>query len=218
VCATGRDEDELGRLKRELQGDPVTVRADLIEPADAARLAAEALEALGRIDVLVNNAGIAGRMPAEDLDAAFLDRILHTNLRGPLLLTAAVVPAMTRQGGGSIVNISSISGVSGTLRRSAYAASKGGLDAATRALANELGPFGIRVNSIAPGAVDGEAWAPFREIPGFIERLEEMTPLRRLAQPEEVAEAVAFLASDAGRFVTGQTLCVDGGIASSLQF
>ncbi len=216
VCAHGRDREALAALAPDLANDPVLLTADLADPDQVARLAREALKALGGLDVLVNNAGIAGRLPVHELDAAFIDRILDTNLRAPLLLTAGVVGAMRERGGGSIVNVSSISGVVGTVPRSTYAASKGGLDAATRALANELGPDGIRVNSIAPGIVDGDAWTPFRAIPGSMERLAEMTPLRRLGPPEEIADVVVFLASDASRFVTGQTLCVDGGLATTV--
>jgi NAD(P)-dependent dehydrogenase (short-subunit alcohol dehydrogenase family) len=138
------------------------------------------------------------------------------NLRAPLLLVAALLPSMLAGGRGSIVNVSSVSAVVGTPRRAAYAASKGALDAATRSLAVELGPRGIRVNSVAPGVVDTDMWARSKAVDGVVERVEAVTPLRRWARPDDIADVIVFLASDAARFVTGETISVDGGMARTL--
>jgi NAD(P)-dependent dehydrogenase (short-subunit alcohol dehydrogenase family) len=155
-------------------------------------------------------------LAVQELDAALIDRLYAVNVRAPLLLISALVPSMLKRGGGAIVNLSSVSGVVGTPRRAAYAATKGALDAATRSLAIELGPCGIRVNSVAPGVVDTEMWAKNKAIPGVVEEIARQTPLRRWAVPGDVADVVVFLASDAARFVTGETLCADGGMARTL--
>ena len=137
-------------------------------------------------------------------------------MRAPLLLVAALLPSMIEHQRGSIINLSSVSAVIGTPRRAAYAASKGAIDAATRSLAVELGPFGIRVNSVAPGVVDTALWASNKEIAGVPESIDALTPLRRWANPGDVADVIVFLASDASRFVTGETVSADGGMAHAL--
>jgi NAD(P)-dependent dehydrogenase (short-subunit alcohol dehydrogenase family) len=137
-------------------------------------------------------------------------------VRAPLLLIGALVPVMTEQGGGAIVNLSSVSGVVGTPRRAAYAASKGALDAMTRSLAVELGPKGIRVNAVAPGVVDTALWAKNKAIPGVVEGIQQQTPLRRWADAADIADVIVFLASDAARMITGETISVDGGMARTL--
>jgi len=168
------------------------------------------------VDILVNNAAAAARLPIRETSGSLIDELLAVNVRAPLLLAAALVPSMVSRGGGSIVNISSVSGLVGTPNRAAYAASKGGLDAATRALAMELGPSGIRVNAIAPGVVDTALWAKNKAVPGVIRTIETLTPLGRWAQPDDIADVVVFLASDAARFVTGETISVDGGMAHTM--
>ena len=213
VALVARDRDALEAVAAGLTNDPVVLVADLADPDVPAQIVSEASERLGSLDALVNNAAVAARAPTEELDAALVDRLYAVNVRAPLLLIAALVPGMVSRGSGVIISISSGSAVVGTPRRAAYAATKGAIDAATRSLAIELGPHGIRVNSVAPGVVDTEMWARNKAIPGVVEEIEALTPLRRLATPDDIADVVAFLASDAARFVTGETVCVDGGLA-----
>lgn len=216
VALVGRDRVELERVASELTNAPEVVVADLSDATAVRDVAAVAEERLGHVDVLVNCAGMAARLPIEEHDAALIDRVLALNVRAPLLLAALLVPGMRERGRGSIINVSSVSGVVGTPRRAAYAASKGAIDAATRSLAAEVGPSGIRVNSIAPGAVDTEMWARNREIPGVDAQIEAQTPLRRFSVPEDIADVAVFLAGDASRFVTGETISADGGMARTL--
>jgi NAD(P)-dependent dehydrogenase (short-subunit alcohol dehydrogenase family) len=142
--------------------------------------------------------------------------MLTVNVRNLLLLTTAVLPSMVERESGSIVNLSSVSGLVGTPNRSAYAATKGAVDAMTRSLAIEFGPHGIRVNAVAPGVIDTDLWASNKAIPGVVEGIEAQTPLRRWGTAEDVADVIVFLASDAARFVTAQTISVDGGMAHTL--
>ena len=213
VALAARTQSDLEAVAAGLVNDPVVLVADLALAGAAGDLAAAADAALGRVDVLVNNAAVAQRAPTVGLDAGVLDLLYAVNVRAPLLLIAALLPGMIERQQGSIVNLSSVSGVVGTPNRAAYAATKGAIDAATRSLAIELGPAGIRVNSVAPGAVDTDLWASNRAVPGVIEQIEEQTPLRRWAEPDDIADVVVFLASDAARFITGDTICVDGGMA-----
>lgn len=217
VLLTGRDERSLQEVARSLQHDPVVEVADLASPSEPARLAELTISRLGGIDILVNNAAIAIRQRAEELDASKIDEILATNVRGPLLLIAALLPALKAQHSGSIINLSTVSAIRGTPRRAAYAASKGAIAAASRSLAMELGPDNIRVNVVAPGAVDTALWARNRDIPGVIEQIEQQTPLRRWATSEDIADVIVFLASDAARFITGETISPDGGMAATME-
>jgi NAD(P)-dependent dehydrogenase (short-subunit alcohol dehydrogenase family) len=216
VALAARGKSALEAVAATLVNDPVVLVADLSDGEAPVRLAQEATAALGSVDVLVNNAAFAHRSATTGLDVSVVDLLYAVNVRAPLLLVAALVPRMTERRRGSIVNLSSVSGVVGTPNRAAYAATKGAIDAATRSLAIELGPVGIRVNSVAPGAVDTDLWTRNRAVPGVIESVEAQTPLRRWATSEDVADVVVFLASDAARFVTGETVCADGGMARTL--
>jgi NAD(P)-dependent dehydrogenase (short-subunit alcohol dehydrogenase family) len=216
VAVVARSRAALEGVAAEMSNRPLVLAADLADPEVPGRLVAQAGERLGAIDVLVNNAAAAARLPVQELDAELVDQLYAVNVRAPLLLIAALAPSMLERGSGVIISVSSVSAVVGTPRRAAYAATKGAIDAATRSLAIELGPHGIRLNSVAPGVVDTELWARNKAIPGVIEQIEALTPLRRWSTPEDVADVVAFLASDGARFITGETICVDGGMARTV--
>lgn len=216
VALVARTCNALTEVAAGLSHDPVVIAADLADPAEPARVAAEAQAQLQGVDVLVNNAASGGRMLLADVDAAVIDAMYAVNVRAPLLLVKALAPGMVQRGRGSIVSLSSVSGVVGTPHRNAYAATKGAIDALTRSLAMELGPRGIRVNSVAPGVVDTDMWARNKAIPGVIEMVEAQTALRRWSTVDDIADVVLFLASDAARFVTGETICADGGMARTL--
>jgi len=216
VAVSGRDEAALHEVAGRLAHEPVVLPADLEDATAPAALARDALEALGTVDVLVNNAATAARLPTTDLDAELIDRLYAVNVRAPLLLVAALLPSMVATGRGSIINLSSVSSLVGTPRRAAYAASKGALDAATRSLAMEYGAAGIRVNAVAPGVVDTALWARNKAVPGVVEGIEAQTPLGRWAVADDIADVVVFLAADASRFVTGEIISADGGMARTL--
>jgi NAD(P)-dependent dehydrogenase (short-subunit alcohol dehydrogenase family) len=216
VALVARSRDALAAVAASLAHAPVILEADLAEPDAPNEVARRALDALGHVDALVNNAGVGVRQPSVELDARTIDRLLHVNVRGLLLLTTALLPSMVARRSGSIVNVSSVSSQVGTPRRAAYAASKGAVDALTRSLAMEFGPHGIRINCVAPGVITTEMWERNRAVPGVIEQIEKQVPLRRWGAPEDVADVVAFLVSDAARYVTAQTIEVDGGMASTL--
>jgi NAD(P)-dependent dehydrogenase (short-subunit alcohol dehydrogenase family) len=216
VALVARSADDLTAVAGSLEHDPVVVATDLAEPDAPATVAAAALAALDHVDILVNNAALGVRTDSTELDGPTIDRLHQLNVRNLLLLTTALVPQMVERGGGSVINVSSVSSQVGTPRRSAYAASKGAVDALTRSLAMEYGPHGIRFNAVAPGVIVTSMWERNRAIPGVIEQVEGLIALRRWGLPDDVADVVVFLASDASRYVTAQTIEVDGGMASTV--
>jgi NAD(P)-dependent dehydrogenase (short-subunit alcohol dehydrogenase family) len=216
VLADVAPTDRTAEQVRAAGAECVAVHADLGSRAAADAMAAAALDAWGRIDVLVNNAArYAGlfRGPLEDIPAQEWDDVMAVNVRGVWNATAAVLPAMRSQGAGSIVNISSGTVLKGTPNALHYVASKGAVLAMTRAVAREVGGAGIRVNCVTPGLVSNEASREGREAE-FAERAAARTRERSLPREmheEDLVGAVLFLASDASGFITGQNLNVDGG-------
>ena len=164
----------------------------------------------GRLDALINNAGVAVFTPVMETSDADWERVLAVNLTGPFLCTKAAVPLMRKHGGGAIVNITSISGLRASTLRSAYGTSKAGLAHLTKQLAVELAELGIRVNGVAPGPVD-TAMAKAVHSAEIRADYHDAIPLNRYGLEEELAEAVYFLCSDRASYITGQILAVDGG-------
>ncbi|MBP3370864.1 MAG: 3-oxoacyl-ACP reductase FabG [Clostridia bacterium] len=185
--------------------------ADISKPDEAREAVAKALEALGGIDVLVNNAGIAQIKMFCDITDEDLNTMLSTNLSSAFYVTRAALPSMVSQKWGRIINIGSMWGKVGASCEVHYSASKAGLRGMTMALAKELGPSNITVNAVEPGVIATDMNASLDE--DTLRELCDETPLCRIGQPEDVSELVRFLASDRASFITGQIIGVDGGFA-----
>jgi NAD(P)-dependent dehydrogenase (short-subunit alcohol dehydrogenase family) len=180
-------------------------------------LAKDALEFLGGIDVLVNNAGISMNQPFERVTVEQFDLLYGVNIRGMFFLTQAVLPQMVEQGSGSVINLSSIQAFGGVRENSVYGGTKGAIVSFTRHLAVELAPKGIRVNAIAPGAIEVESY--YKAVPDFDpDAFANKIPAGIMGQPIDVARAVIFLASDDARYILGHTLIVDGGTTAWFAF
>ncbi len=192
-------------------GNAFALMADVSQPAQAQELIETAVKTCGRLDILVNNAGttrdtLIVRMSEEDWDV-----VLDTNLKGAFNCIKAASRSMMRQRYGRIVNITSVAGLGGNVGQANYASAKAGLIGLTKTVAKELGTRGITCNAVAPGLVRTDLTASLP--PELIQAAIDRTPLGRTGTPEEIAEAVAFLASDLAAYITGQVLAVDGGLA-----
>jgi NAD(P)-dependent dehydrogenase (short-subunit alcohol dehydrogenase family) len=205
VIVHGRDAARGARVVGEIEqagGAAWFAAADLSDPGGVERLAADA----GQVDVLVNNAGFSWFGATADLKPDTFDALFASNVRAAYFLVAAIAPNMAARGGGSIINISSMAGRVGLAQSAAYGATKGALEALTRAWAAEFSPSGVRVNAVAPGPVYTDGSVPERTA-----ALGATTPMGRAASPEEIAGLVSFLASSRASYITGAVLAADGG-------
>jgi len=201
--------EELGRKS-------LFVKANVTDSEQVNEMMRQAIKTFGRIDILANNAGInvliEGRVPIHDFSEADWDRIIDVDLKGVFLCSKAAAQQMIKQGGGKIINISSVAGIVPLRNQSAYVAAKAGVINLTRAMALELAPHGINVNAIAPGSTLTEATKVlFYSDPEKAEKTLSHIPLKRPAEPKDIANAALFLASEDANYITGSVLVVDGG-------
>lgn len=198
-------------------GKAAAYGADFRDLAEVQRLAHEAVEFLGAVDILVNNAGITMNVPFAEVTPEQYDTLYSVNVRAMFFLTQAVVPSMVQSGGGAVINMTSIHALGGLPDHSVYAGTKGSIVAFTRQLAIELAPAGVRVNAIAPGAIEVENY--YTALPEFdAEGTARAIPAGFLGLPLDIARVAVFLASDNARYIVGQTVVVDGGTTSWFAF
>ncbi|MCY4621912.1 MAG: glucose 1-dehydrogenase [bacterium] len=190
-------------------GQAIFVQADVTSDSDCKRMIDTAVERYGSLDILVNNAGIAGKGTVTEATEEFWDRVMAVNLKSIFLASRHAVPHMERAGGGSIVCVASVAGMTGEMGQVAYNTSKHGVIGLVRCMAYDHAAAGIRVNAVCPGAIDTPLLSPLTEERRT--RLEGLHMMRRLGRPEEIARAVLYLAGDESSFTTGAAHVVDGG-------
>ena len=233
VVGAGRTEPTLNEALTAVKaagGDGMVIRTDVSLDEDCARLVAETVKAYGRLDIVVNNASVGydyanshpqGMDPLATTPPEYWDDVININLNSVYHVCRHAIPQMEQQGGGAIVNVTSIGGVLGMADAHAYSAAKSGVNNLTRSMAVTYGPKNIRTNTVAPGGIDTKMIRGFLETAGNPHLNDEtrylMAPLGRLAQPEEIAKACLFLASDEASYVNGALLAVDGGSTASWQ-
>jgi NAD(P)-dependent dehydrogenase (short-subunit alcohol dehydrogenase family) len=217
VVITGRSKEKGARALKILKkpGRVVFVQGDVSKERDAKNMVDRTVSTFGRIDILFNNAGVYIEKRAEETSEDEWDKVIDINLKGTFLASKAAIPYMIKQGGGSIVNNSSDAGLIGNRSCPAYCASKGGVTVMTKAMALDYAKHNIRVNCVNPAIIDTPLLAKevnrSKDRQKYLEECRHVQPLERIGRPEEVANAVLFLASDDASFVTGAALSVDGG-------
>jgi 2-hydroxycyclohexanecarboxyl-CoA dehydrogenase len=214
VCVADILDDDAAQTAAAVGG--IAVHLDVTDGGSVDRAVAEVERQLGPIEILVNNAGWDERHAFLETDEAFWDRVIEINFKGCLRTSRRVVPGMVERGYGSVVNIGSDAARVGSSLEAVYSGAKGAVVAFTKTLAREVARHGVTANAVCPGPTETPMVAQMFEQDEagakLLESLKRAVPMRRLAQPEEIADAVAFLASDRARFITGQTLSVSGGL------
>jgi dehydrogenase/reductase SDR family member 4 len=212
VVICGRKPDTLDQVAREIGPAAIPIVCHVGRSEQIQSMVAKVTADLGRIDILVNNAATnVAQAPCLDIDEGMFDKMVEINLKSAFRLTQLVAPGMVERGSGSIINISSISGLRPQFEGLLYSMTKAALNMLTQSYALELGPKGVRVNAIAPGLIQTELSAYYWRDETRLEKRLEQQSIRRLGQPMEIAEVALLLASDRSSFMTGQTLVVDGG-------
>lgn len=210
IANYNKSEKKAIELKKELEEEDIEidiVRADVSKREDVRKLVDYAIEKYGKVDILINNAGISEYKIFTDETDEDWNKVINTNLYSAFVMSQEVIPNMIHNKSGCIINISSIWGIVGSSLEVLYSISKAGMDGLTKALAKELGPSNIRVNSVAPGAINTDMNANLTK--EELKRLEEETPLGRIGNPEDIAKCITWLINDT--FTTGQIISINGG-------
>jgi len=218
VCLTDVSKEDCEVVVRQIKeegGEALAAQMDVTNETEIADCFSMVRREFGRIDILVNNAGISVRSELEKMNTSDIDRVIAVDLKGPILCCKHVIPEMKEQRYGKIVNIASGAAFVGFDQGSIYCAAKAGIVNLTRELAMELGRYNINVNAVAPGVVETPMTEKFRSNPEVVKELIAAIPMGRLGRPTDIANAVAFFASDDSEYITGQTLIVDGGDSTS---
>ena len=198
----------------EMGGRALFVRLDVTDEEDWDRAIKATLDSFGKLDVIVNNAGVSHRSGVEETTSVAWDWVMDVNVKGVFLGTKVAIPEMRKSGGGSIINISSIYGIVGSATSSAYHASKGAVRIFTKSTAIQYASENIRANSVHRGFVDSPMTRAHHDVPGIQEERVGKMPLGRMGQPQDIANGILYLASDESSFVTGSELVIDGGMTA----